>query len=151
MPFWGYSSVGRASALQAECHRFDPGYLHHFRRVAQLGRAPALGAGCRRFESCLSDHFRGMAERSKALLLKSKDVKASGGSNPSPSANFGGVLVSTVLLMNEEARMSWSNGLIQNRLNLNGEDNIAGLLDEAAAIMNNADVVLADFEAEVVA
>ena len=92
-----------------------------------------------------------MAERSKALLLKSKDVKASGGSNPSPSANFGGVLVSTVLLMNEEARMSWSNGLIQNRLNLNGEDNIAGLLDEAAAIMNNADVVLADFEAEVVA
>lgn len=48
--------------------------------------------------------------------------------------------------------MSWSNGLIKNRLKkLNGEDNIAGLLDEAAAIMNNADVVLAGFEAEVVA
>ncbi len=26
----GYSSVGRASALQAECHRFDSGYLHQF-------------------------------------------------------------------------------------------------------------------------
>jgi len=24
----GYSSVGRASALQAECHRFESGYLH---------------------------------------------------------------------------------------------------------------------------
>jgi len=56
------------------------------------------------------------------------------------------------LLTNEEARMSWSNGLIKNRLKkLNGEDNIAGLLDEAAAIMNNADAVLAGFEAEVVA
>ena len=64
----------------------------------------------------------------------------------------GGVLVSTVLLTNEEARMSWSNGLIKNRLKKqNGEDNIAGLLDEAAAIMNNADAVLASFETEVVA
>ena len=26
----GYSSVGRASALQAECHRFESGYLHQF-------------------------------------------------------------------------------------------------------------------------
>ena len=26
----GFSSVGRASALQAECHRFEPGNLHHF-------------------------------------------------------------------------------------------------------------------------
>jgi glutamate dehydrogenase/leucine dehydrogenase len=93
-----------------------------------------------------------MAERFNAPVLKTGVVKATGGSNPSLTANFGGVLVSTVLLMNEEARMSWSNGLIQNRLKkLNGEDNIAGLLDEAAAIMNNADVVLAGFEAEVVA
>ena len=28
----GYSSVGRASALQAECHRFDPGYLQNRNR-----------------------------------------------------------------------------------------------------------------------
>ncbi len=26
---WGISSAGRASALQAECHRFDSGILHH--------------------------------------------------------------------------------------------------------------------------
>lgn len=26
---WGCSSVGRASALQAECRRFDPCHLHH--------------------------------------------------------------------------------------------------------------------------
>jgi hypothetical protein len=26
---WGYSSAGRASALQAEGQRFDPVYLHH--------------------------------------------------------------------------------------------------------------------------
>ena len=27
---WGYSSAGRAPALQAGGHRFDPVYLHHF-------------------------------------------------------------------------------------------------------------------------
>ena len=26
---WGYSSVGRAPALQAGGQRFDPAYLHH--------------------------------------------------------------------------------------------------------------------------
>ena len=26
----GYSSVGRAPALQAGCHRFESGYLHQF-------------------------------------------------------------------------------------------------------------------------
>ena len=25
---WGYSSVGRASVLHTECHRFESGYLH---------------------------------------------------------------------------------------------------------------------------
>ena len=34
---WGYSSAGRAVALQAKGHRFDPVYLHHFNAgVAQL-------------------------------------------------------------------------------------------------------------------
>ena len=27
--FWGYSSAGRAPALQAGGQRFDPAYLHH--------------------------------------------------------------------------------------------------------------------------
>ena len=26
---WGYSSAGRAPALQAGSHRFEPDYLHH--------------------------------------------------------------------------------------------------------------------------
>ena len=37
---WGYSSAGRASALQAEGHRFDSDYLHHG-LIAQLVRAHA--------------------------------------------------------------------------------------------------------------
>ena len=28
-PLWGVSSAGRAPALQAGGHRFDPGTLHH--------------------------------------------------------------------------------------------------------------------------
>ena len=35
--FWGLSSAGRASALQAEGHRFDPYRLHG--EIAQLARA----------------------------------------------------------------------------------------------------------------
>ena len=27
---WGYNSVGRVSALQAECRRFESDYLHQF-------------------------------------------------------------------------------------------------------------------------
>ena len=30
---WGYSSAGRAPALQAGGHRFDPDYLHHERQA----------------------------------------------------------------------------------------------------------------------
>ena len=30
VPLWGVSSAGRAPALQAGGHRFDPGTLHHF-------------------------------------------------------------------------------------------------------------------------
>ena len=33
---WGYSSAGRAPALQAGGHRFDPDYLHHLERQAQI-------------------------------------------------------------------------------------------------------------------
>ena len=29
IPLWGVSSAGRAPALQAGGHRFDPGTLHH--------------------------------------------------------------------------------------------------------------------------
>ena len=38
---WGYSSAGRAPALQAGGRRFDPDYLHQLKNglVAQLARA----------------------------------------------------------------------------------------------------------------
>ena len=56
---WGCSSAGRATALQAEGHRFDPVLLHHnYPCVAQPGRAPGLGPGGRMFESCHTDHFK---------------------------------------------------------------------------------------------
>jgi hypothetical protein len=44
-PGWGRSSAGRAPALQAGGHRFDPGRLHHSRlqskRRVPHGRAAA--------------------------------------------------------------------------------------------------------------
>ncbi len=46
-----FSSAGRASALQAEGHRFEPYNSHHHRGlVVQLVRMPACHAGGRRFE-----------------------------------------------------------------------------------------------------
>ena len=46
-----YSSAGRAPALQAGGHRFEPYYAHHKDGlVVQLVRMPACHAGGRRFE-----------------------------------------------------------------------------------------------------
>ena len=43
IPKWGVSSAGRAPALQAGGHRFDPGTLHQrsqgYGPIAQLARA----------------------------------------------------------------------------------------------------------------
>ena len=47
---WAHSSAGRASALQAEGHRFEPYCSHHFGPVVQLVRTPACHAGGRGFE-----------------------------------------------------------------------------------------------------
>ena len=33
---WGVSSAGRAPALQAGGHRFDPGTLHHFKKLTEI-------------------------------------------------------------------------------------------------------------------
>ena len=47
-PSWGYSSVGRASALQAEGLRFDPVYLHHSKTLKGL----FLSQSCCIYQNC---------------------------------------------------------------------------------------------------
>ena len=61
---WALSSAGRASALQAGGHRFEPYSAHHFfyKRflyglVAQLVRALACHARGRGFEPLPGRHF----------------------------------------------------------------------------------------------
>ena len=53
---WDHSSAGRASALQAEGHRFEPYWSHTFSKIgcggiAQLARAHGSYPWCRRFKS----------------------------------------------------------------------------------------------------
>ena len=49
IPAWGYNSVGRVSALQAECRRFESDYLHQHlsQAICHLtgGMAERLGSG----------------------------------------------------------------------------------------------------------
>ena len=55
--FWDLSSAGRASALQAGGHRFEPCCSHHPGPVAQLVRALACHARGRGFEPHPGRHF----------------------------------------------------------------------------------------------
>ena len=50
---WGLSSAGRASALQAEGHRFEPYRPHIYGGVAQLARAHGSYPWCQGFKSLL--------------------------------------------------------------------------------------------------
>ena len=56
---WEHSSAGRAPALQAGGHRFEPCCSHHsqFGPVVPLVRTPACHAGGRRFEPVPGRHF----------------------------------------------------------------------------------------------
>ena len=40
---WGVSSAGRAPALQAGGHRFDPGTLHHLKRLTETSKPKPKG------------------------------------------------------------------------------------------------------------
>ena len=59
-PLWDHSSAGRAPALQAGGHRFEPCWSHHTRLqcglVVQLVRMPACHAGGRGFEPLPGRH-----------------------------------------------------------------------------------------------
>ena len=48
---WDLSSAGRASALQAEGHRFEPCRSHIYGGIAQLARAHGSYPWCRGFKS----------------------------------------------------------------------------------------------------
>ena len=62
---WSHSSVGRAPALQAGGHWFEPSCDHHlFGGVAQLVRVLACHARCREFES---RHFRHYAQIAQSV------------------------------------------------------------------------------------
>ena len=61
------SSAGRASALQAECQRFDPVSAHHFfclfaGLVVQLVRMPPCHGGGRGFESHPGRQYASVAQ-----------------------------------------------------------------------------------------
>ena len=62
---WALSSAGRASALQAECQRFDPVSAHHFficGPVVQLVRMPPCHGGGHEFESRPGRHDASVAQ-----------------------------------------------------------------------------------------
>ena len=61
---WSHSSVGRAPALQAGGHWFEPNCDHHYGGVAQLVRVLACHARCREFES---RHFRHYAQIAQSV------------------------------------------------------------------------------------
>ena len=70
---WGLSSAGRASALQAEGHRFEPYRFHSnfgwsYGEIAQLARACGSYPQCRGFESP-SRYDWNASEKSGAFLF----------------------------------------------------------------------------------
>ena len=50
---WGLSSVGRAPALQAGCHRFESVRLHHFRHDQKADRCFLVLSDARMARPCI--------------------------------------------------------------------------------------------------
>ena len=67
---WEHSSVGRASALQAEGHRFEPYCSHHYGPVVQLVRTLACHARGQGFESPSGRHYADLAHLVERNLAK---------------------------------------------------------------------------------
>ena len=87
-----HSSAGRALALQAKGHRFEPCCSHHLSGpVAQLVRAPACHAGGRGFEPLPGRHCALVAQ-SVEHLTENQSV---GGSIP-PQGTFYAVVAQLV-------------------------------------------------------
>ena len=61
---WEHSSAGRASALQAEGHRFEPYCSHHYGLVVQLVRTLACHARGRGFDSHPGRHLNASVAQS---------------------------------------------------------------------------------------
>ena len=70
---WSLSSAGRASALQAGGHRFEPYSDHHlFGLVVQLVRMPPCHGGGRRFEPVPGRHKRYLVDLTRYFLYKAR-------------------------------------------------------------------------------
>ena len=67
---WEFSSAGRASALQAEGHRFEPYNSHHLGPVVQLVRTLACHARGRGFDSHPGRHCADLAHLVERHLAK---------------------------------------------------------------------------------
>ena len=80
----GLSSAGRASALQAEGHRFEP-CRSHFGEIAQLARARGSYPRCRGFESPSRYLYRGVAQ---VVERHVRDVEAASSSLVTPTRGF---------------------------------------------------------------
>ena len=66
---WEFSSAGRASALQAEGHRFEPYNSHHLCGSSSVGRALPCQGSCRGSESRFPLHYKRAAREVSVLFF----------------------------------------------------------------------------------
>ena len=87
---WNLSSAGRASALQAEGHRFEPYRFHILKEngeIAQLARAHGSYPWCRGFESPSRYLYGILAQLGEHLPYKQRVT----GSSPVTSISYAAV------------------------------------------------------------